>query len=107
VIQAQKNPKNSVGYLVKLATDMLDSVPAGMKTEYTGKCLYKSRGIILPLLRSLISNPTLTPSTTLDDFTLQPLDGQKLLGPTVDQQIKWYFNQTNYPGIGSRYVSMP
>ncbi|KAF2490291.1 hypothetical protein BU16DRAFT_470681 [Lophium mytilinum] len=101
VIQGLANPKNSVGYLVKMATDMFDSVPSGFKTDYTGKCLYKSGGVILPMLGSVISNPSLSPSTTLDDFTLQPLDGQKLLG-APDQKIKWYINQKNYPGIGSR-----
>jgi len=105
IVQAKSNPTSSFKYAAKMSTDMFTrGIPSSLQLTVQGKVNYvsKLRASILNLINNALDTSNLSPSTTLDDLALVPLDGQKLLGP-VSQVIAMSFNQTNYPGIGARY----
>ncbi|KAF1941693.1 laccase-2 precursor [Clathrospora elynae] len=101
VVQGKTKPLSGANWIAKMTTDMLtDAAPSASSSTVIGEVIYD----VLSLLPSLITDIlTLTwaSADVLDDFTLQPLDGEKLLSP-VDNTIELVTNQTYFTGIGTR-----
>jgi iron transport multicopper oxidase len=101
VVQGKANPLGGANYIVKMMTDMLTSAPPPQEQiTIIGQVIYNLLGSLLTLITDVLSL-NWVPAAIFDDFTLQPLDGQKLLTP-VDNKIELATNQTFYPGIGTR-----
>jgi iron transport multicopper oxidase len=101
VVQGEANPLGGANYIVKMMTDMLTSAPPPQEQiTIVGQVVYNLLGSLLTLITDVLSL-SWVPAATFDDFTLQPLDGQKLLTP-VDNKIELATNQTFYSGIGTR-----
>jgi iron transport multicopper oxidase len=101
VVQGKANPPGGANYIVKMTTDMLTNAPPPQDAiTIVGQIVYSLLGSLLSLITDILTQGW-TPATTFDDFTLQPLDGQKLLSP-VDNKIELATNQTFFSGIGTR-----
>ncbi|KAG9187155.1 hypothetical protein G6011_05026 [Alternaria panax] len=110
VVQGKKDPKGSANWIAQLETDMLTK-PAPSKQSRTiiGELTYSIFDEINDILNDigdeiddlLNDDWTPPPATILDDFTVKPLDGQRLLGP-VDNKIEFTTNQTYFEGVGTR-----
>ncbi|KAF2123245.1 multicopper oxidase-domain-containing protein [Lophiotrema nucula] len=101
VVTGKLNPLTSFNWVAKMTTDMLThDIPGDDAVTVVGKVLYTLLGAILNTTANLLS-PSWTAQVVLDDMTLKPLDGQKLLtNPTNKIDLK--SNQTYYQGIGTR-----
>jgi iron transport multicopper oxidase len=101
VVQGKTNPLGGANYIVKMTTDMLTgNIPSEDQRTVIGKLVYTLLGSILDLITDILT-PNWSPAGQLDDFSMQPLDGQKLLSP-VDNKIELFTNQTYFPNIGTR-----
>jgi iron transport multicopper oxidase len=101
MVQGKANPVGGANYIVKMTTDMLTKPPPpDSAITIVGQIVYSLLGSLLTLITDILTM-SWVPAATFDDFTLQPLDGQKLLSP-VDNKIELATNQTFYPGIGTR-----
>ncbi|RMZ68321.1 Conidial Pigment Biosynthesis brown1 [Pyrenophora seminiperda CCB06] len=108
IVTGKTNPTGAANWIAQMQTDMLTrpAPPLAART-IIGKLVYSLTDIISSIVGDLIDNivdslsPSWTPSSVLDDMTLQPLDGQKLLSP-VDNHIELTTNQTYFNGIGTR-----
>jgi iron transport multicopper oxidase len=101
IVQGKTNPLGGANYIVKMTTDMLTgNIPSEEQRTVIGKLVYSLLGSILDLITDVLTL-NWTPAGTLDDFSMQPLDGQKLLSP-VDNKIELATNQTYFPNIGTR-----
>jgi iron transport multicopper oxidase len=101
VVQGKTNLLGGANYIVKMTTDMLTgNIPPEDQRTVIGKLVYTLLGSILDLITDILT-PNWSPAGQLDDFSMQPLDGQKLLSP-VDNKIELYTNQTYFPNIGTR-----
>jgi len=106
IVQAKLEPVSSFKYAVKMSTNMFTrGIPPSLKLTMQGRVNYhRQRGRQAEGMNNRNLETTyLSPSSSFDDINLVPIDGQKLLGP-VSQNIDMVFNQTNYPGVGSRYA---
>jgi iron transport multicopper oxidase len=112
VVQGQSNPKGAANWIAQMRTDMLTRPAPSVKARTViGRLVYTIASligsIIGGLLTTLVNILTLnwTPAPvgggTLNDFTMKPLDGQRLLTP-VDNKIELTTNQTYFEGIGTR-----
>jgi iron transport multicopper oxidase len=112
VVQGQSNPKGAANWIAQMRTDMLTRPAPSVKARTViGRLVYSIASligsIIGGLLTTLVNILTLnwTPAPvgggTLNDFTMKPLDGQRLLTP-VDNKIELTTNQTYFEGIGTR-----
>jgi iron transport multicopper oxidase len=101
VVQGKILPLGGAHYIVKMATDMLTgNFPSEGQRTVIGKLVYTLLGSLLDIITDILTIDW-TPAGQLDDFSLQPLDGQKLLFP-VDNKIELATNQTYFPNIGTR-----
>jgi len=101
VVQGKSNPLGGANYIVQMSTDMLTgSIPSDSQRTIIGDVLYSLLGSLLNLITDILTL-NWVPVGTLDDISLQPLDGQKILSP-VDNKIELSTNQTYFPGIGTR-----
>ncbi|CAA9966261.1 Multicopper oxidase 1 [Pyrenophora teres f. maculata] len=108
IVTGKENPDGASNWIAQMRTDMLTRPPPSLASRtIIGKLVYSLTDLLGNLLGGLLTNiihalsPTWTPASTLDDFTLQPLDGQPLLSP-VDTTIDFTINQTYFDGIGTR-----
>jgi hypothetical protein len=84
-----------------MTTDMLtNNIPSERQRTIVGSVIYNILGSLLNLITDIL-NVSWQPAGQLDDFFLQPLDGQKLLSP-VDNKIELATNQTYFASIGTR-----
>ncbi|KAL5114595.1 hypothetical protein ACEQ8H_007500 [Pleosporales sp. CAS-2024a] len=107
VVQGQSNPQGGANYIVKMTTDMLtEGIPSDSARTVIGNLVYSLVSGILGLINNIINTLTSSwnPSSTFDDLSATPLDGQPLFGP-VDNSIQLATNQTYFPNIGTR-ISM-
>jgi iron transport multicopper oxidase len=109
VVQGQNSPSGGANWIAQMTTDMLTRpAPSVQSRTVIGKLVYLVSGL-LSLVTNLLNNIvnilglgwSPSPATTLDDFTLKPRDGQRLLSP-VDNKIDLITNQTYFDGIGTR-----
>jgi iron transport multicopper oxidase len=101
IVTGKLNPLGGANYIVKLSTDMLTgAIPPADQITLIGKVVYNILGSILDLITDILTL-NWVPAGTLDDFSVQPLDGQKLLSP-VNNKIELATNQTYFIGIGTR-----
>jgi iron transport multicopper oxidase len=88
----------------QMSVDMLTgNIPSESARTVIGSLVYSLLGSLLDLITDILT-VNWTPASTFDDFSAQPLDGQKLLSP-VDNKIELATNQTYFPNIGTR-ISM-
>jgi iron transport multicopper oxidase len=101
VVKGKSNPLGSANYIVKMTTDMLTgNIPSESQRTIIGSIIYSILGSLLNLITDILTL-NWAPAGQLDDFSLQPLDGQKLLSP-VDNKIEMATNQTYFANIGTR-----
>lgn len=101
VVQGKSNLLDGANYIVKMTTDMLTgNIPSESQRTIIGDVLYSLLGSILNLITDILTL-NWVPTGTLDDFSLQPLDGQKLLSP-VDNNIELATNQMYLLNIATR-----
>ncbi|EOA88313.1 uncharacterized protein SETTUDRAFT_47020 [Exserohilum turcica Et28A] len=101
VVKGQDEPKHASRWYAEMETDMFtDGVPADEETSVIGRLIYDMMEEIEEMENAMDFKARATPDT-LDDFTMKPLDGQKLLGP-ANNRIEFVTNQTYFKGIGTR-----
>jgi iron transport multicopper oxidase len=101
IVTGKVNPLGGANYIVKLSTDMLTgAIPPVDQITLIGKVVYNLLGSLLDIITDVLTL-NWVPAGILDDFSVQPLDGQKLLSP-VDNKIELATNQTYFNGIGTR-----
>jgi iron transport multicopper oxidase len=101
VVQGKLNPIGGSNWIVKMSTDMLTgNVPSEVQRTIIGSIFYTLFQTFITVITDIITI-NWVPAGTLDDFTLQPSDGQKLLSP-VDNKIELATNQTYFQNIGTR-----
>jgi len=108
IVTGQSNPSGGANWMVQMQTDMLTRPPPPLASRtIIGKLVYILTDIVGSIIGGLLESiteplsPDWTPSSVLDSFTLQPLDGQQLLSP-VDNNIEFTTNQTYFKDIGTR-----
>jgi iron transport multicopper oxidase len=101
VVQGKSNPLGGANYIVQMTTDMLTSgSPSTEARTIIGNIVYSVLGSLISLITDLLTLDWV-PAAVLDDMSMQPLDGQRLLSP-VDNKIDLHTNQTFFTGIGTR-----
>lgn len=101
VFQGKLNPIGGSNWIVKMSTDMLTgNIPSEAQRIIIGSIFYTLFQTFITTITDIITL-NWVPAGTLDDFTLQPSDGQKLLSP-VDNKIELATNQTYFQNIGTR-----
>lgn len=101
VVQGKSLPLGGANYIVKLTTDMFTRpAPPANQITIIGNLVYDLLSSLLTTITNIL-NLNWAPASVFDDFTLKPLDGQKLLSP-VGNKIDLATNQTYYSGIGTR-----
>ena len=106
IVTGQEDPKEASNWVAKMRSDMLTRPPpSDDASTVIGKLVY---GLIDDILNGDIINkvkkkidPSWRATDMLDDFSVKPLDGQKLLTP-VDNNIVFTTNQTYFDGVGTR-----
>lgn len=101
IVTAPSNPMNSIKYAVQMQTDMFTSGTGGLTTVLSGT-VNLVNGLLGSILGLLNTQPDFSSLSPVDDFNLKPLDNQGILTP-VARTINMVVNQTNFPGVGSRY----
>ncbi|KAI4605821.1 hypothetical protein J4E83_010484 [Alternaria metachromatica] len=112
VVQGKKDPKGSSNWIAQMMTDMLtNGAPSAEERTVIGEVVYDDIfGEIDDIIDSISDEIdgillddewTPPPQTILNDFTMKPLDGQRLMGP-VDNHIEFTTNQTYFEGVGTR-----
>jgi iron transport multicopper oxidase len=110
VVQGKKDPEGSANWIAQMETDMLtNAAPSKESRTIIGELLYDVFDELDDILDEISNDITdmlnddwaPPPASILNDFTMKPLDGQKLLGP-VDNKIEFTTNQTYFKNIGTR-----
>ncbi|KAF2713502.1 multicopper oxidase [Pleomassaria siparia CBS 279.74] len=101
IVTGLKNQRKSKQWIAKMLTDMMtNGPPPDDHLSVIGKADYRPRGRMLNIPWKTIT-PQWAPQTALNDMTLRPLDGQKILRH-VQNEIRLRTNQTYYEDIGTR-----
>lgn len=81
LLKAAKDTSKNYAFTVSMDTSRFDNVPSYLQQNVTGLLVYDDKKP-LPL-----EGPPVQSWNTIDDITLQPHDGQRLLDGEVDSQI--------------------
>jgi iron transport multicopper oxidase len=115
VVQGEKDPKGRSNWIAQMRTDMLTgAAPSKEERTIIGELCYDLFDEIEDIFDEISDSIddlftedqldddwTPPPASILDDFSMKPLDGQKLMGP-VDNHIEFTTNQTYFEGVGTR-----
>jgi iron transport multicopper oxidase len=115
VVQGKKNPKGRTNWIAQMETGMMTKPPPPKQSRtIVGDLKYDVFDELDDVIdeigddiddivnEDILDDDWKPPAASiLDDFTMKPLDGQKLMGP-VDNKIELTTNQTYFEGIGTR-----
>lgn len=106
IVRGKVKPISNANYLVEMTTNMLtEGAPSVKSRTILGDLVYDLGDLLDDLLGGIAAtvpkNPISAPAGPLNDFLLEPADGEKLLTPATNK-IDLYTNQTYFEGIGTR-----